>query len=180
MYAAGSSVPALRGNRRTAHSTISTRRTYSLRCSPQSHSRKMAMMPDECEDDAAGYKRPPSHTRFRPGRSGNPAGRPKRRPSFRDTLLAELAAAMPGKDPQHARNKLQALVRTLVGALARIGDAEDSEAPSLTPDDREILDAYVGGELKRRAGETDATPSSTEGDADRRPDVDNQLSNKRT
>lgn len=102
---------------------------------------------------------------------------------------------MPGKDPQHARNKLQALVRTLVdsaiagnaraqsvvvGALARIGDAEDSEAPSLTPDDREILDAYVGGELKRRAGETDATPSSTEGDADRRPDVDNQLSNKRT
>jgi hypothetical protein len=155
----------------------------------------MAMMPDECEDDAAGYKRPPSHTRFRPGRSGNPAGRPKRRPSFRDTLLAELAAAMPGKDPQHARNKLQALVRTLVdsaiagnaraqsvvvGALARIGDAEDSEAPSLTPDDREILDAYVGGELKRRAGETDATPSSTEGDADRRPDVDNQLSNKRT
>ena len=145
--------------------------------------------------NSVGYKRPPDHTRFRAGRSGNPAGRPKRRPSFQDTLLAELAAVMPGEGPQHARNKLQALVRTLVdsaiagnarsqsvviGALARIGDAEDSEAPSLTPDDREILDAYVGGEIKRRAGETDATPSSTERQVDRRRDNDEEQSNKRT
>jgi Family of unknown function (DUF5681) len=61
-----------------------------------------------------GYKRPPSRTRFRPGRSGNPAGRPKHRPSFEDTLLSELAKAMPGKDPEQAQSKLQALVKTLV------------------------------------------------------------------
>ena len=121
-----------------------------------------------------GYKRPPPHMRFRPGRSGNPAGRPKRRPSFPSALLAELAAPVPGRDSHRAGSKLQALVRTLVdaaiagdaraqsvlvGALGRIGDVEEHEPHSLTPDDREILDVYVGDELKRRAGETDATPS---------------------
>jgi hypothetical protein len=72
--------------------------------------------------NSVGYKRPPDHTRFRPGRSGNPAGRPKRRPSFRAVLLAELAATMPGKDPDRAGSKLQALVRTLVDS-AIAGDA---------------------------------------------------------
>jgi hypothetical protein len=119
----------------------------------------------------------PAHARFRPGRSGNPAGRPKRRLSFWDALLTELAAAMPGKDPEQAGSKLQALVKTLVdtaiagnaraqslvvSALARLGDADNSEAPPLTPDDKEILDAYVGGELKHRA--EDATPSAIERD----------------
>lgn len=128
--------------------------------------------------NSAGYKRPPSHTRFRPGRSGNPTGRPKRRPSFRTALLAELAETVPGNDRQRAGSKLQALIRTLVdsaiagngraqtvliGVLARLGDVEDQEPTSLTPDDREILDAYVGGELKRRAGETDVTPSAGAG-----------------
>ena len=153
------------------------------------------MMPDKCEDDAVGYKRPPPHTRFRPGRSGNPSGRPKRRPSFRAALLAELAATMPAKDPQRAGSKLQALVRTLVdsaiagnaraqsvvvGALARLGDAEDSESPSLTPDDRDILDAYVGGELQRRATEADAAPASTGDEAIGAGDTDDEQSKERT
>jgi hypothetical protein len=38
-----------------------------------------------------GYKRPPQHTRFKPGTSGNPSGRPKRRPSFAQELDDELA-----------------------------------------------------------------------------------------
>ncbi len=128
-----------------------------------------------------GYKRPPTQTRFRPGRSGNPGGRPKRRPSFRAALLAELAATMPGKDPQRALSKLQALVRTLVDSaiagdaraqsllvavLARIGDVEDNEPNSLTSDDRAILDAYVGGELKRRANDADPAPPPHENNAE--------------
>ncbi len=129
-------------------------------------------------DPPVGYKHPPTRTRFQPGRSGNPAGRPKRRPSFRAALLAELAEAMPAKDQQGGVSKLQAFVRTLVdsaiagdaraqsllvGALARIGDADENEADSLTTGDQAILDAYVGGELKRRA---DATPSSGNDNAD--------------
>jgi uncharacterized protein DUF5681 len=135
-------------------------------------------MADDGKDEAIGYKRPPSHTRFRPGHSGNPSGRPKRKPTFRMALLEELAAIMPGNDPLRAGSKLQALVKTLVdtaiagdaraqslliGALARMGDAEErkgdaeeNEAASLTADDREILDAYMGSEVKGVASETDA------------------------
>jgi hypothetical protein len=131
-------------------------------------------MSDDGKDDAVGYKHPPPHTRFRPGHSGNPTGRPKRKPTFRAALLEELAAIMPGKDPQRASSKLQALVKTLVdtaiagdaraqslliGALARMGDAEENEVASLTTDDQEILDAYMGGEVKGGATETKA-PSS--------------------
>jgi hypothetical protein len=32
---------------------------------------------EHCSDYAVGYGRPPAHTRFRPGASGNPKGRPK-------------------------------------------------------------------------------------------------------
>ena len=93
--------------------------------------------------DGVGYKSPPAHTRFRPGRSGNPNGRPKRRPSFRAALLAELAETVPSQDRHRAESKLRALVKTLVdsaiagdaraqsllvGALARIDDGEDNES----------------------------------------------------
>ena len=120
-----------------------------------------------------GYRRPPAKTRFRPGLSGNPSGRPKRRPSFREALLAELATAMPGKDPQRAGSKLQAVVKTLVdsaiagdarsqallvGAMARLGQAEEPEAATATEadeeqrssEDREIVDAFTPSPAKRR------------------------------
>jgi hypothetical protein len=131
-------------------------------------------MADHCNDGAVGYRRPPPRARFQPGHSGNPTGRPKRKPTFRAALLVELAATMPGKDSQRAGSKLQALVKTLVdtaiagdaraqslliGALARMGDAEENEAASLTADDQEILDAYMGGEVKGGATETDAASS---------------------
>lgn len=34
-------------------------------------------MSDDSPDDAVGYGRPPKHTRFTKGKSGNPKGRPK-------------------------------------------------------------------------------------------------------
>jgi hypothetical protein len=39
---------------------------------------------------------------------------------------------------------------------ARLGNPENSEAQPLTLDDKEILEAYVGGELKRRAATSSA------------------------
>jgi hypothetical protein len=131
-------------------------------------------------NDSVGYKKPPAHTRFQPGRSGNPSGRPKTRPSFRGALLAELATTMPAKNQQQAGSKLQALVRALVNAavagdarsqallvsaLLRIGESEESEAASLAAEDQAILDAYVGSELKRRADQSDAAPGQDEDDA---------------
>jgi hypothetical protein len=131
-------------------------------------------MADDGMDDAVGYKRPPPHTRFRPGHSGNPSGRPKRKLTFRAALLVELAATMPGKDPQRAGSKLEALVKTLVdtaiagdaraqtlliGALARMGDADEDDAASLTAEDHEILDAYMDSDVKDGASEADVASS---------------------
>ena len=39
---------------------------------------------------AVGYRRPPAHTRFRPGRSGNPRGRPRGSKNMKTVLQAEL------------------------------------------------------------------------------------------
>ena len=42
-------------------------------------------------DNAVGYGRPPRHTRFLPGRSGNPKGRPKGSKNFSTLFSEELA-----------------------------------------------------------------------------------------
>jgi hypothetical protein len=43
------------------------------------------------DDNAVGYGRPPRHTRFQPGRSGNPKGRPKGSKNFSTLFSEELA-----------------------------------------------------------------------------------------
>jgi hypothetical protein len=47
-----------------------------------------------------------------------------------------------------------------------LANCRSNEAASLTSDDQAILDAYVGGELKRRGNETDPAPVPGEDDAD--------------
>jgi Family of unknown function (DUF5681) len=42
-------------------------------------------------DYAVGYARPPKETQFQPERSGNPAGRPRGRPSLDELFLEEAA-----------------------------------------------------------------------------------------
>lgn len=144
-------------------------------------------MTEKCGGDAVGYGRPPRSTRFRKGESGNPSGRPRRRLTFAGALLDELATPMPGTSL--GRTKLQALIGTLVdsaiagnaraqsvlvSALARIGDADDQESPALTPDDQEILNAYVGAELQRRVSEAEASKPVKGRHDERRPDADDQ------
>ena len=132
-------------------------------------------------DHQVGYGRPPAHSRFQRGRSGNPKGRPKQRPTFRAALLAELAASAPTKDRRGASTKLQMLVKVLVdtaiagnaraqsllvSVLARVGEAEDNAAASLTSDDQAILDAYVSGQLKQQTAEAEAPLSPEDENAE--------------
>jgi Family of unknown function (DUF5681) len=120
----------------------------------------------------AGYKNPPLATRFRKGQSGNPAGRPKKLPSFREVLEAELAekTRITEDDLNYAVTKQQAIAKALVAAALRgdmraitaitnltaIGeeeqDVEDNEA------DRAAFESYVERELARRSAATETMP----------------------
>ena len=51
------------------------------------------MNPDQ-EHEGIGYGRPPKHTQFKPGQSGNKTGRPKGIKSFRALLNSEIYTTM--------------------------------------------------------------------------------------
>jgi hypothetical protein len=59
-----------------------------------------------------GYGRPPIESQFKPGRSGNPSGRPKRRRSLRSDILAALDAPTASADGD--TTKQERLARELV------------------------------------------------------------------
>ena len=126
-------------------------------------------------DDKVGYKQPPTHTRFRPGVSGNPTGRPKRCPSFRDTLFTQLAAPAAVAGSRPGDSNLQALVTKLVeaaisgdlraqalvlGALTRFGKSAEQDATTVSADDQEILAAYVESEAEPAT--VASTPAASE------------------
>jgi len=71
------------------------------------------------------YGRPPRHTRFRPGQSGNPAGRPKGPRSLARDLIEDLQQPV-AQGEGAARQTLtrqRAILRALV-AKAQEGDAK--------------------------------------------------------
>ena len=79
-------------------------------------------MPSDKElDYEVGYGRPPRHTRFEPGRSGNPRGRPNRSKNLA-TLLSE-ALREPVIVTENGRrrkvSKRQAVIKQLVNRSAR-------------------------------------------------------------
>ena len=70
---------------------------------------------------AVGYCRPPTHSRFKPGKSGNPRGRPKGRRDVRtalDEALNQLIATQEGGRDQ-ALAKLDAVVQIMVNQALR-------------------------------------------------------------
>jgi hypothetical protein len=70
---------------------------------------------------AVGYGKPPHHTQFKPGQSGNPKGRPKSRASFRSLLEKRLYQTTKVKVGGDVRNivVLEAAVMRLVQALVQ-------------------------------------------------------------
>ncbi|MGB9367331.1 MAG: DUF5681 domain-containing protein [Xanthobacteraceae bacterium] len=63
-----------------------------------------------------GYGRPPRHTRFQKGKSGNPRGRKKGRKNLRDVVVSTLEERIWIREGESRRkiSKTEALVRTTV------------------------------------------------------------------
>ena len=76
-----------------------------------------------------GYRRPPVHSRFKPGQSGNPSGRAKGSQNFKTLLNRILKEEVSLQDGSKSRkiSKAEAIMRRLiVGALK--GDSRDLHA----------------------------------------------------
>jgi hypothetical protein len=108
---------------------------------------------------SVGRGRPPEATRFKPGQSGNPAGRPKRIASLADDFRAELSQLVPAATNGETRvSKQRAIIRSMVQAAIQ-GDLKAAQAifgacAKLLPgngdesglDDDELLDELTADE----------------------------------
>jgi hypothetical protein len=113
--------------------------------------------------DGRGKNEPPRDTRFKPGQSGNPRGRPKRARDLSGLVARALAERVEAKENGRRRRitKLEAAVKQLVNraasgdqrstqfVFALLGADRDRAAP-LTAERPKAGDALVVAELIRR------------------------------
>ena len=121
------------------------------------------------DDAGVGYKRPPQHSQFQPGQSGNPRGRRKNVRNFKTDLLDELREQIPIRENGRDRkiSKQRAFIKALVAAAIKgdmratnalvsfctrsLGGQTDEDVnPAPAADDIDIIEAFVDRERKRR------------------------------
>ena len=119
------------------------------------------------EKKGVGYKRPPEATRFKPGVSGNPSGRPKKPKTIAMELVDELdeivSVDQSGRQVKitKARAIAKELVRLAIGGDLRAASTvisfcahcqsdgnEEPDAP--TAADLAVLNDFVEREIRRR------------------------------
>jgi Family of unknown function (DUF5681) len=131
----------------------------------------------ENDDAGPGYGRAPLHSRFKPGRSGNPRGRPKGAVSFKSDLLDELSETIGVReDSGEVRiTKQRAIVKNLVAASIH-GDSKaaialinlcaklcpDQEADPRAMEDEAFVDQLVEREREAAVGTSSPSPEDPE------------------
>ena len=115
-------------------------------------------------DEPMGYGKPPTASRFQPGMSGNPGGRPKKLPTLREVVEAELATPMEIKDGgrEITVSKQLALIKGLVAAglggnqraintlLALVRSTSGDDDENAEHVDHAVLDQHIAREVERR------------------------------
>lgn len=137
-------------------------------------------MPRDSEQNESGYGRPPKHSQFKKGQSGNPRGRPKGATSFKADLAAELQEklALTENGKERKITKQRAFIKTLTAAAIKkdiravnallacmryfgVG-LDEQNTENVDTDDLDILENYLVRERQRRAPTSQPT-SKTKG-----------------
>jgi Family of unknown function (DUF5681) len=112
---------------------------------------------------------PPEHTRFQPGQSGNPRGRPKKKKGVADELAEELSEVV--RIHQGTRIVEMTKARAIAKELTRLAMGGDLRAATIvvsygarfcddnnsqlatTPDDVALVNNFIEREIRRRAAD---------------------------
>jgi hypothetical protein len=89
------------------------------------------------DEDAVGYGRPPKHSRFKPGQSGNPAGRPRRKRNMES--LVKLALSQSVTVTRGGKRRRIPAEQAILLRLAEMGLSGDLQAMRLLLSDQSLL-----------------------------------------
>lgn len=111
-------------------------------------------MTKKSSDYDVGYGKTPTHTRFKPGQSGNKKGRPKGsknlKTDLKDELNQTISVLMDGKKVKMTKQK--AFVKNIVALALK----QNHKAMTI------LLNMYTKFLIEEEAGESDETLSKTE------------------